>query len=178
MSRVTCYNVTADTLGWVSDPNYRSTMSIITSCIVTMGLCVWSALHLNIPSGRDGLIRIWLRNIKWMFVGVFGPELVVFAAWRQYVSARTMQKLDFAAQGPPQRTPSITSTPRRSVNLEEKSTPPIGEPEPPPRNSSRASEWHQWTIVHGFYAAMGGLSLILMKTQLRACVYQRASHII
>jgi len=56
-----------------------------------MGLCVWSALHLNIPSKRHGVVQFWLRNVKWMLTGLLAPELVVFAAWKQYVSARTLQ---------------------------------------------------------------------------------------
>jgi hypothetical protein len=31
-----------------------------------------------------------MRNFKWGLIGVFGPELVVFAAWRQYNSAKEL----------------------------------------------------------------------------------------
>jgi hypothetical protein len=31
-----------------------------------------------------------LRKLKWGVIGTFGPELIVFAAWRQYNSARTL----------------------------------------------------------------------------------------
>jgi len=37
------------TVGWVSDPNGRGTLSLIISCVVTFTLCVWSALHVNVP---------------------------------------------------------------------------------------------------------------------------------
>ena len=73
-------NSTTPTTGWVADPNGRGTLSIITSCSLTMGLCVWSALHLNIPSSKGKAAQSWLRNIKWMLMILFGPELVVYGA--------------------------------------------------------------------------------------------------
>jgi hypothetical protein len=32
-----------------SEPKYRGTVGIITTCLTTLGLCVWTALHLNLP---------------------------------------------------------------------------------------------------------------------------------
>lgn len=72
-------NTTRETVGFVYNPNYRSTCDIIFSCVLTMGLCVWSALHLNIRSQKEGKLRGWLRNTGWVGLGVFGPELVMFA---------------------------------------------------------------------------------------------------
>ena len=79
------------TVGWVSDPNGRGTFSLLISCLATMLLCVWSALHLNIPEAGQNQAKFWLRNIKWMLLGLVGPELVVFSAWRQFNSAKTLQ---------------------------------------------------------------------------------------
>ena len=79
------------TVGWVSDPAGRGTFSLISSCLLTLGLCVWSAMHLNIPPHDESHAQSWLRNIKWGVIGIFAPELVVFAAWRQYNSAKALQ---------------------------------------------------------------------------------------
>jgi hypothetical protein len=82
-------NTTA-TVGWVSDPTGRGTFSLIFSCLLTLGLCVWSAMHLNIPPHDESPAQTWMRNFKWGLIGVVAPELVVFAAWRQYNSAKTL----------------------------------------------------------------------------------------
>jgi hypothetical protein len=37
----TPFNSTEQQVGWISAPNYRDTLSIITSCVITMGICVW-----------------------------------------------------------------------------------------------------------------------------------------
>lgn len=75
------------TVGWVSDPDGRGTFSLVTSCLLTLGLCVWSALHLNIPSKDEGRRKYWLRRVKWSVCGILIPEIVVLLAWRQWTSA-------------------------------------------------------------------------------------------
>lgn len=74
-------------VGWVSDPNGRGTASLIISCLLTLGLCVWSALHLNIPAKNESNREYWLRRVKWSISGVLVPEIVVLLAWRQWTSA-------------------------------------------------------------------------------------------
>lgn len=64
------------TVGWVSDPNTRGTLNLMFSCILTLGLCVWSAMHLNIPADDESEIQQWISGIKWGLFGVFAPELV------------------------------------------------------------------------------------------------------
>ena len=81
---------TTDTVGWVSDPIGRGTFSLVCSCVLTLGLCVWSAMHLNIPPHDEQPAQIWIRNMRWGLVGVVAPELIVFAAWRQYNSAKAL----------------------------------------------------------------------------------------
>lgn len=78
------------TVGWVQSPNGRGTSGIITSCILTLSLCVWSAMHLNIPKKAESKREYWLRNLKWVLLGILIPELVVLSAWRQWLSARSM----------------------------------------------------------------------------------------
>lgn len=78
------------TVGWVSDPNGRGTAGLILSCLLTLILCVWSAMHLNIPQKHESKPQYWLRNAKWVFLGILIPELVVLSAWRQWLSAKSM----------------------------------------------------------------------------------------
>lgn len=77
----------SNTVGWVSDPNGRGTFSLVISCVLTLGLCVWSALHLNIPAKSETRQQYWLRRVKWSICGVLIPEIVVLLAWRQWTSA-------------------------------------------------------------------------------------------
>jgi len=47
-------------------------------------------MHLNILKKNETKVEYWIRNIKWVPLGVLIPELVVLAAWRQWLSARHM----------------------------------------------------------------------------------------
>ena len=78
------------TVGWVSDPNGRGTAGLVVSCVLTLGLCVWSALHLNIPPKNEPKREYWMRHTRWVLLGVIIPELVILSAWRQWASAREL----------------------------------------------------------------------------------------
>lgn len=77
-------------VGYVSDPDGRGTLSIFFSCLLTLSLCVWSSVHLNLPKYEESDIEYMWRYFKWSIMGVFGPELVIWTAWRQYISARAL----------------------------------------------------------------------------------------
>ena len=38
-------------------------------------------------------LRSWLETAKWVIFGVLAPELLVFVAWRQYVSAMALNRI-------------------------------------------------------------------------------------
>lgn len=80
-------------LTYVGDPNGRGTLSLVISCLLTLVLCVWSALHLNVPLRADTRLHYIFVNIRWIITGVYAPELVVFTAWRQWSSARILGKI-------------------------------------------------------------------------------------
>uniref|UniRef100_L7J1S9 Wax synthase domain-containing protein n=1 Tax=Pyricularia oryzae (strain P131) TaxID=1143193 RepID=L7J1S9_PYRO1 len=80
-------------VGYVPDPRGRGTPSLLVSCILTLIVCVWSALHLNVPPRTQSTSRNILLNAQWIIAGMYAPEMVVFVAWRQWSSARLLQKM-------------------------------------------------------------------------------------
>lgn len=88
-------NATVDlvVVGYVSDPRGRGTISLLLSSILTLILCVWSALHFNVPPSNQTAAKDALLSARWVIAGIYAPELVVFAAWRQWSSARLLQAL-------------------------------------------------------------------------------------
>ena len=80
-------------VGFVGDPNGRGTSSLVISCLLTLILCVWSALHLNVPSQVETHVSRLLVNARWVIIGIYAPELVVFTAWRQWSSAKILANL-------------------------------------------------------------------------------------
>ena len=87
-------NVTAS---WRPEPKYRGTYSILSSCLVTMALCVWSAVHLNLPGASERSAPFWRskqlwRKIGWVFLGLFAPEFVAWTAFEQHRHAITLTR--------------------------------------------------------------------------------------
>ena len=81
------------TVGFVQGPNGRGTLGLVISCVLTLILCVWSALHLNIPASNEPVFRTIRRIARWILAGVYAPELVVFTAWRQSSSAKLLSEI-------------------------------------------------------------------------------------
>jgi hypothetical protein len=81
-----------ETTSWYSAPNFRGTWDIIVSCVLTLTICVWSALHLNVPSEVSTLKQRNLRRTRWILIGIFAPELVVSTAFAQYLTAKWLKK--------------------------------------------------------------------------------------
>ncbi|PVH99833.1 hypothetical protein DM02DRAFT_528246 [Periconia macrospinosa] len=121
----------ATTVGYISGDNQRDTISLLVSCFATLGLCVYSAVHLNVPAKREPYYEALFRQLKWCLIGLFAPELVLYTAWRQYASARQLcDEVEQARSKLRDRSKSATQSPR-----------------------------YTWTLAHGFYGTMGGIAV-------------------
>ena len=50
-------------------------------------------MHVNVrPYGRTEL-QSWIVTTKWVVFGILAPELLVYVAWRQYVSAMALDRI-------------------------------------------------------------------------------------
>ncbi|KAH6679768.1 hypothetical protein B0J14DRAFT_472792 [Halenospora varia] len=77
------------TIGWQPEPTTRGTSGLLPSCVITIFLCVWRAVHINIPAKCERYAR-YGRKFGWLALGMIAPEVVVFAAWHQYNEARKL----------------------------------------------------------------------------------------
>lgn len=77
---------------WRPELTSRGTFSILSSCLITLGLCIWTAVHLNIPDHdstpkhsqwdpRSWVSQQQRRRLGWLVLGMLAPEMV-----RQYDS--------------------------------------------------------------------------------------------
>ena len=63
--------------GWIHQPNGRGTFDIIESCLLTIFLCSWSVLCLNLPGCKKSRWSFLRIKIKWMIFTIFFREVVV-----------------------------------------------------------------------------------------------------
>lgn len=56
----------------------------------TIFLCVWQAIHLNIPPPGEPPYKQILRRVGWSILAIIAPEVVALNAWLQYRSAERL----------------------------------------------------------------------------------------
>ncbi|KZV96319.1 hypothetical protein EXIGLDRAFT_765422 [Exidia glandulosa HHB12029] len=75
---------------WVNNPGTRGTLNILWLCVSTLGLCVWNAVHPDVPHPGTPKWRVVGKRIWWLFVGLFMPELLVLTALGEFRQACTL----------------------------------------------------------------------------------------
>jgi hypothetical protein len=78
------------------DSNGRGTISLVTSCILTLLLAVYTAIHLNINPSKGWWAGQWWPTFReklgWMLIATLAPELVIWIAIGQLQVARKVVK--------------------------------------------------------------------------------------
>ncbi|KAF2114622.1 hypothetical protein BDV96DRAFT_647318 [Lophiotrema nucula] len=147
---------------WHPEPQFRGTFSIVSSCLITTGLCVWTAVHLNIPQYGRPSRQVW-RKLGWLVVGLFAPE---FVAWTAFDQRRRARKALLCAQkalrqdAPPSKLKRFLRTLFRRPNPKEVPHPGIAELQGSDVEClvTAKEKLHPWSMVHGFYIIMGGIA--------------------
>lgn len=84
--------------GWVSQPNFRGTWDIIWTSIITIFICTYTLLCLNVPAANDTFFTNTRRRLGWMLLAIMGPEIVLTYAAGQWSRARRSVQ-DFHGSG-------------------------------------------------------------------------------
>ena len=126
---------------YVGDPNGRGTLSLMISCVLTLVLCVWSALHLNVPSSSQTALTSLMTQFRWIVAGIYAPELVVFTAWRQWSSAKLLGTLIEVGGRH-----AWTNVGKQPYNIWDQGD----------VVADKLS--HEWTMTHSFFASIGGFA--------------------
>lgn len=74
-------------VGWQENPSQRGTLSIITSCVITVVACTWSIQHLNVPGRNEEFWTTFWRKIKWACITVAFPEFIMAHATYELIMA-------------------------------------------------------------------------------------------
>ena len=75
--------------GWVPEPDGRGTWSIVWSCLVTIFICTWSVLHLDVPK-RHGRWYLFFRKVRWMLLAALAPEWILYCSVESFFEARSL----------------------------------------------------------------------------------------
>lgn len=120
---------------YVPDPSGRGTIGLISSCVVTLFLCVWTAIHPNIHSEKSTKRSRFLRKLEWAALALFAPEFVLWRAIIQLEAARQLRN----------ECNKILTKKQES------------------RGDARDDRIKRWTLVDGYFAIMGGFGISATK---------------
>ncbi|KAI5836783.1 hypothetical protein DFP73DRAFT_505522, partial [Morchella snyderi] len=73
-------------VGWTSDPAGRGTSKIIMSCGLTLALCIWTAIHPDLPAATSNRDR-FRQKLYISFKALLIPEEVFTDARKQWIRA-------------------------------------------------------------------------------------------
>jgi len=159
---------------WHREPRGRGTFNVLSTCLTTMILCVWTAVHLNIPDHNGGTRQRFLHKLGWLLLALLAPEIVAWNAWEQRQTAQELTRAfveTFESANPPppgwiRRAWHATKQhlPGLRVWINAHSWGPAAdcimkESHPDPEQGSKSNSRAKITSVHGFYAAMGGFAI-------------------
>jgi len=77
---------------WAEAPKVRGSLQIFNLCFSTLFICIWNALHLDIPLKRQSSLRRFFFTILWMFIALLTPEILFGAATLQRWAAGILAK--------------------------------------------------------------------------------------
>jgi hypothetical protein len=137
-------HVAAVPLSYVSGPTDSSTVDILLSSVITLTLCFYTSIRLNIAPQKKlfGFSRVWVYRVYWALIAIMAPEFVLYAAYIQWRNARMLceelKKLDPGHQEEP--TPPMFDNPEKSKRSD----------------AGGARKWSDITMVSAFFVVMGG----------------------
>jgi hypothetical protein len=79
-------------LGYFSAPNYRGTLDILWSCLFTIFLCCWTAIHVDIPPPGSPWQQQYLDRTICLLIGTIAPEIFIYIAFFERMGVRNYHK--------------------------------------------------------------------------------------
>ena len=165
------------TAHWEPDPtDRRGTWTLLSTCIITLTLCVYTSLHLNVPAHKDSAASTFFMKAKYVVFGLLAPELIVFNAWRQRTVASSLVARLRKERGGKQTTPflrrffkGLKTLPRKIYQgIKALLKKLMGETEKNTHGNGLPfvvdkDPWADITLIHGFYIVMGGYAFDVSK---------------
>lgn len=77
---------------WATTSNARSTASLLWTCVLTLSICVYTVIHVNVPPPDETRYGYYMRKTKWVATAILLPELVLAMALQQWSYARALKR--------------------------------------------------------------------------------------
>lgn len=74
--------------GFVPPPTGRGTIEIFWSCLLTLVICLWTSIHLDVPSSTESSFGRVIDKLAMTFIYAMAPEYMAAIAIDEYVDAK------------------------------------------------------------------------------------------
>ncbi|KAI5850544.1 hypothetical protein DFP73DRAFT_539860 [Morchella snyderi] len=88
-SLATAANITESKVSWTPEPKERGTWGILSTCIFTLIICIWTVIHDDVIVNGTPFSRL-LSKVQWMLYAFLAPESVIISAYKQWKQARDL----------------------------------------------------------------------------------------
>jgi len=78
--------------GFTKSPDGRGTIDILRLCLFTVFICCWTVVHPDISHPSSSWWDIFLDGAIGMLAAAIAPEVMIYAAYYQYIRARASFK--------------------------------------------------------------------------------------
>jgi hypothetical protein len=85
-------NQTEPIYAFLPNPPGRGTVGLVYTCVLTLALCLWTAMHQDVAFLEENWFYEPLYKSSWMFLTIILPEFVVSCAVAQFVEARRLRR--------------------------------------------------------------------------------------
>ncbi|KAK4456456.1 hypothetical protein QBC42DRAFT_281278 [Cladorrhinum samala] len=79
------------TYAYYPNPTGRGTVGLVYTCLLTLALCLWTAMHPDVPFCRGSWLYKPAYKITWMVLAIILPEFVVCCAVSQFFEAKALR---------------------------------------------------------------------------------------
>lgn len=83
---------------WVIDPDGRGPWDIVWSCLLTIFLCCWTSICINVQSPADGPLDRFRDKLNLAVFTIIGPDIILLLAVGQWESACQSVKVWYVSQ--------------------------------------------------------------------------------
>lgn len=77
---------------YLPNPTGRGTVGLVYTCLLTLALCLWTAMHPDVSFCRGSWLYGPAYKIAWMLLAIILPEFLVCCAASQFFEARALHK--------------------------------------------------------------------------------------
>lgn len=85
-------NSTTGGVVWQPEPDGRGSFGILSSCVLTLVFCVWTAVHPNVGFQRLPILYWGESRAALLITALLSPEFIIYFAWAQNHAARRLNR--------------------------------------------------------------------------------------